>query len=154
MNKAYYGKVIKLVGLKGEIKIQTNMPESIYIGLNIFIDDIEYFVSKLRYHKKMPVVALDKINNIESSKSLLSHKVYIEMKNLLEEGEYLVSEIIGFKIISDKQIIGRVKEILFSNDAILVVDSETEKLIPFRKPFILEINKESKKIYVNLIEGM
>ena len=74
----------------------------------------------------------------------------------LDDNEILDSDLIKFKVIDSKEIIGNVIDIFYASGSnkILRVMFDREVLIPFNSPMIEKIDKNEKVIYVNLIEGM
>ena len=67
----------------------------------------------------------------------------------MEEGEYLISELIGLKVYDDENLIGEIKDVLLyeANDVFIVSDAENnERLIPNVKQFVKNIDIENKKV--------
>ncbi len=150
-------KTVKVIGLKGEIKLYPySTDSSIREGLNIYIDSKKYTIKSLRYQKRLPVVKLVDINSFEEAEVLINKEIFINKSDVeLEEGEYLITDLIGFEVYDGDKLIGVLKDIWteYTHD-IYVVDAGEEKYIPAVKEFIKQIDLANKKIVVELIEGL
>lgn len=74
-------------------------------------------------------------------------------KPKLEEGEFLLSELLGMKVVTeDGEVVGEVLDVMESPAHDLIV---TERgLIPMRKEFVKKVDKKKRQIIVNLPEGL
>lgn len=154
------GKVVKTVGLRGDLKIYPYAEEhSLREGIGLRIDETRYVIAKLYYAKRMPVVHLQGVESIEAAERLLEKKVFLQRSDVeLEEDEYLVIDLIGLRVRSDEgEQLGILEEILSpSNQDVYVVrnSSGEELLIPAVGEFIKDISLERGEIIVKLWEGM
>ncbi len=150
-------KTVKVIGLKGEIKVYPySQDSSIREGLTIYMDSKEYTIKFVRYQKKMPVIKLIGIDTYEAAEPLINKEIFIKKEDVeLEEGEYLIADLIGFDVYDGDKLLGVLKDIWteYTHD-IYVVDSGEEKYIPAVKEFVKEIDLANKRIIVNLIEGL
>ncbi len=150
-------KAVKVIGLKGEIKVYPYSPESsIRVGLTIYIDSKKYTITSMRYQKKLPVIKLLGIDTIEQAEPFINKELFINREDIvLDDGEYLITDLIGFDIYDNQTHIGVLKDIWteYAHD-IYVVDAGEEKYIPAVKEFVKEIDLANKRIIVNLIEGL
>jgi 16S rRNA processing protein RimM len=79
--------------------------------------------------------------------------VHKDWKPHLEEGEFLLSELLGMNVVTEAgEAIGEVLDIMESPAHDLLV---TERgLIPMRREFIKEVDKQKRQIVVNLPKGL
>ncbi len=160
MDKIYVGKIVNTHGIKGEIRILSDFQFKDKVfkkDKKLIIDNLEYIIRSYRHHKIFEMVTLNEYNNINDVLFLIGKKVYIDKDELeLDDNEILDSDLINFKVIDSKGIIGNVIDIFYASGSnkILRVMFDREVLIPFNSPMIEKIDKNEKVIYVNLIEGM
>lgn len=152
------GKLVKTVGLKGEIKLYPYSPEpSCYEGCQLFIGDKVYILEQFRMHKGMGFMTLQGLNRIEDVEELINLEVFMDRSDIeLDEDEYLIADLIGLVVQTpDGEVLGTVKDVLTSAGAdILVVQGESEILIPMVDEFIQTIDMDQQLITASLIEGM
>ena len=159
MEKVYIGKVIKPHGIKGEIRILSDFPykdKVFVIGNSIIINDREYLIKSYRVHKGYDMVTLDDYTDINDIMFLLKQDVDFDKSKLkLSDDQILDEELIDYDVVSNDGKIGKIKEIFkaSSNNKIIRVMFDREILIPLNSPIIKNIDKNNKRIYVELIEG-
>ncbi len=160
MEKVYIGKVVATHGIKGEIRIKSSFPfkdKVFYIGNNIIIDDNTYKIMSYRVHKKFDMVTLEGFNDINEVLFLMKKDVYVLKEQLdLDDDEILDEELMTYQVLTKDGRRGIIKEIFNAseNNKILRIDIGREVLIPINSPMIIEINKNEKKVVIELIEGM
>lgn len=158
MELVYIGKIVKPHGIKGEIRIKSNIDykeEVFKIGNQILIEDKEYKIKTYRRHKDYEMITLEGYNNINDILSLLKKKVYIN-RTYLDKKIVLDSDLLNYKVSINKEI-GTIKEIFLAsktNKIIRININNKEVLIPYNKEFIEKIDQENKIIYIKLIDGM
>ena len=126
------GKIINYFGIKGEVKI---------------ISDFEY-PDKV-FKKEMPYyIGKDKAKEVVKSHRLhKSYHVYVKREELeLKEDEYLLDELIGYKVYDKEILIGEVIDYVMSSSVLLKVKGKKEFYLPNIPEYIKKIDKESKKI--------
>ena len=117
-------------------------------------------ITGCKYKKNMPVLKFEEYDNINDIEPLKGTEIYVDRDNMvpLEEGEYFLSDVIGFDVISEEKKIGIIKDYIENEaDQIIFVvscDDGTEKMIPDFPEFINEVDLENGKMYVKLIKGM
>ena len=160
MDKIYIGKIVSTHGIKGELRILSDFEykDKIFIvGNKLIIDDKSYEIKSYRVHKNFDMVTLDDYKDINEVLFLLKKDVYFDKNNLfLEDNQILDEDLMKFKVVTKDGRTGIIKEIFMagSNNKILRVEFDREVLIPMNSPMIVEINKESEEVIVELIEGM
>ncbi|MBQ6497746.1 MAG: 16S rRNA processing protein RimM [Bacilli bacterium] len=160
MNKVYIGKIVSTHGIKGELKIKSDFSfkDKIFvIGNKLIIDNKDYEIKSYRVHKNFDMVTLDNYHDINEVLFLLKKDVYFDKDNLeLNDNEILDEDLIKYDILTNEGKKGIIKEIFMASPSnkILRVKFDHEVLIPINSPMIVKIDKENKKIIVELIEGM
>ncbi len=158
--KVYVGKVVSTHGIKGEIRILSDFlyKDKVFIPhMKILIGEKEYVISSYRHHKNFEMITLEGYSNINDVLFLLKKDVYVEEDALnLSDDEILDEELITYQVLTNNGKKGIIKEIFYASptNKILRVFFEKEVLIPFQKPFIVEVDKKNKIVLVELIEGM
>lgn len=156
MDYLYLGKIVNTHGIKGEIRIVSDFKykdqvfikgNSLYIGNN---KDKEV-INTYRVHKNYDMVTFDGINDINDVLKYKGKDVFINREEYKFEG-ILYEDLIGLEVYSDNKLIGTVTDIMKSTaHPILVIN---DKYIPYVDEFILNVDIESKRIDVKLIEGL
>ncbi len=162
------GKIVNTQGLRGEVRVisTTDFAEERYkkgTELAIFKDGeflIFVTVASHRRHKNFDLLTfegMNRIEDVEKYKECLL-KVAEEQLTELEDDEFYYHEIIGLEIVTDEgEVLGKVAEILSpgSNDVWVVKQKgKKELLIPFIEPVVYKVDKEEKKAYIHLLEGL
>ncbi len=159
------GKVLKPQGIKGEVKVEviTSFPEHFNDLAELYIEKENYEVLKIesrRVSKNFAFIKFLGFQSRDDAETLRNHYLYIPSENLysLEEDEFYYHQLIGLKVYSEENVyIGKILEIekYPVNDILVVKDSNNdEHLIPLVKDIIREIDVESQKVTIHLIEGL
>lgn len=160
------GQIVNTFGIKGQVKVVpfTNDIERFDELRKVYIvnrkNRKEVEIENVKYHKNMVLLkfkGLDKIEDVEIFKNC-----YLEIDRKdgkpLEEGEYYIIDLIGLDVYTDEGThLGKVDDIYNtgSNDIYVVKDELGKQiLLPYIDDVIKEINLESRKIIVHLIEGL
>ena len=160
MNKVYIGEIVSTHGIKGELKIKSNFnfKDKVFkVDNKLIIDNKEYVIRSYRVHKDFDMVTLDDYKDINEVLFLLKKDVYFDKEKLyLEDNEILDEDLIKYSVLTKDGKEGIIKEIFLASETnkILRVEFDHEVLIPLSSPMIVSIDKENKKIVVELIEGM
>ena len=162
MEKIKIGKIVNIVGLKGEVKVY-NYSDSIEIYEtieSIYVEDRLTVIENVRAQKNMVILKLEGADDRNAAEALRGKELYITEDDLpeLPEGQYYVRDLIGMSVTEeDGNLLGHVTDVL-QNTAqdIFEVESENGKklLIPKVDQFVLDIDAEKREITVRLIEGM
>lgn len=153
----YIGKIVNTHGIKGEIRILSDIDykkdifkigNTLYIGKN----KTPLIIKTYRVHKNFDMVTFNEINDINEVLKYKGENVYINKDEIKIDG-YFDEELIGLEVYTDK-LIGTVKDIRKGYQDLLVIEGKKEYLIPKIEPFINKIDIEDKKIYINSIEGL
>lgn len=161
------GKIVNTYGIKGAVKVysHTDFPEIRFKKNNSVIlcdehgnNKINLTIDKHFSSKGMEIVSFKEITNINDVLKYLNYEIHCQLTDLnLPNGQYFHFQLIGCKIIYNKQIIGEVIEVLNNNNHYnLRILKENGKTIlyPFIDKFLKCIDIDNKKIEIEPIEGM
>ena len=162
MEKILIGKIVNVVGLRGDVKVY-NYSDSIQIyeeTPEIFVGDKLTKIEKARLQKNMVDLKLEGINDRDAAERLRGTELYITEADLpeLPEGQFYVRDLIGMTVKEENgSVLGAVTDVI-QNTAqdIFEVEMENTKriMIPKVDQFVLDINGDSREITVRLIDGM
>lgn len=161
MEKIKIGKIVNVVGLKGEVKVY-NYSDSIdaYERADvIYVEDELLKVERVRMQKNMVVLKLGGIDDRDAAERARGKFLYITEDDLpdLPEGEYYVRDLIGMRVIEEGVVLGKVTDVI-QNTAQDIFEVERENggqvLIPRVDAFVLDIDMERRTIEVRLPEGL
>jgi 16S rRNA processing protein RimM len=162
----YLGKIAKKFSFKGEVLIylDTDEPElyenmeSVFVEFNKNL--VPFFIENSSLHKNDFLrVQFEDVDSEEEADSILNCDVYLPLSMLpkLEGNKFYFHEVIGFEI-EDKRL-GVFGKIVSINDTTAqplfeVVNGEVEMLIPMVDHFLVKIDRENKKVIMDLPEGL
>jgi len=164
--EGYYhiGQITKPHGLKGEVTVllQPDLPNdvsslsSVYLG----IDDnaVPYFIQDISLKGNKAIIRLEDVETLEDAQGISKHHLYLplDQRPVSKSGEFYNDEVIGFTVEESLEgRLGSVTEVLtISGQRLLSVKyNSKDLLIPVNAPFIKEIDKSNKIMYVTLPEG-
>ena len=156
MEKIYIGKIVNTFGIKGELKIVSKfeMPDRVFkVHNQIIIKDKNYEITGVRFHKNNYLVELNNIKDINDIEYLIGNEVYYAKEHLnLSDEEYLISELVNYKVISNNNEIGIITN--YDDNKINPLIRVNNKFYIPLKGFYEKIDKLNKKIYVKDISGL
>lgn len=151
------GKIVNTHGIKGELRIISDFRQKeavfkkdmkFYVGEN----KDEYIVNSYRHHKIFDMVIFKGITNINEVEFLKGRSVFVNIDDIKLKNEFLSYKLIGFDVIIDGKIIGKVTEIMNTpaNEVLRV----GKVLIPYVESFVENIDEENKQITIKNIGGL
>jgi 16S rRNA processing protein RimM len=162
----YLGKIAKKFSFKGEVLIylDTDEPElyenmeSVFVEFNKNL--VPFFIENSSLHKNDFLrVQFEDVDSEEEADSIIGCEVYLPLSMLpkLEGNKFYFHEVIGFEI-EDKRL-GVFGKIVSINDTTAqplfeVLNGEVEMLIPMIDQFLVKIDRENKKVVMDLPEGL
>lgn len=167
MQKINIGKVVNVVGLKGELKVyhysdyRERFEELDSIVLEKASNDTKrYSIEHVRYQDDIVTLKLEGINDRTEAEKYRNCEVYIteDQLRILPEDTYYLKDLKGMTCYDEtsNKVFGIVKEVL-QNSAqdIYVIKPEKGEdiLIPAVKEFVKDVNVNEKKITFTLIKG-
>nr|WP_294773576.1 ribosome maturation factor RimM [uncultured Flavobacterium sp.] len=162
----YLGKIAKKFSFKGEVLIylDTDEPElyenmeSVFVEFNK--DLIPFFIENSALHKNDFLrVKFEDVDTEEEADKMIGCEIYLPLNMLpkLEGNKFYFHEVIGFEI-EDKRL-GVFGKIVSINDTSAqplfeVVNGTVEILVPMIDQFLVKIDRENKKVLMDLPEGL
>ena len=153
MNKLYIGNVVGTHGIKGEIKISSDIEikDKVFVkNTKLYFENLneEYIIESVRFHKDNFLVLLKGFYNINDVLFLNRKKVYVNREEVLNSNEYIIDDLIGFEVICDDKIYGIIKDYEFNGSyATFLVEGEKNFYLPNVDSFVQNIDLESKRVY-------
>lgn len=162
MERVIIGTIVNTHGIKGELKVKSStdfIEERFKKGNIVYIDNhgstLEMKVKTMRIHKGLVLVSFEDnldINLVEKYKGCLLYA--LKDTNLLDEGEFYVSDLVDCEVFDQDKLIGKVIDVqLYDHHDVLVVQGKKKILIPYVEAFVKNEDIDNKRIDVNLIEG-
>lgn len=158
------GTITKAHGYKGELNVHldTDQPayyknlESVFIEKNGLL--VPFFLTKAQLHKKNHLRII--IEDFEDPNSLIGRDLYLPLSTLppLKGNKFYFHEVVGYKMVDDQNT--EIGEITFVRDTtsqdLFEVLNQSGKtiLVPIIDEWIIEVDRENKKIRMQLPEGL
>lgn len=160
------GKVLGSHNLKGEVKVISDLDNiEVLVGNKVILELVD---------SQQKLLTIKNINHLVANKWIFSFEEIknkqdtIEIRNAnikvrrdlvgIGEDEYLVSDIIGFKVydVKNDEYLGEVTELMdtAAHDIYVIESEDYETMIPDVDVFIKNIDFENRKMLVDTIEGM
>ena len=162
----YLGKIAKKFSFKGEVLIylDTDEPELYENMESVFVEYnknlVPFFIENSSFHKNDFLrVKFEDVDNEAEADAILNHEIYLPVSMLpkLEGNKFYFHEVIGFEI-EDKRlgIFGKIVSINDSSAQPLfeVINGNVEILVPMIDHFLVKIDRENKKVIMDLPEGL
>jgi 16S rRNA processing protein RimM len=162
----YLGKIAKKFSFKGEVLIylDTDEPElyenmeSVFVEFNKNL--VPFFIENSALHKNDFLrVQFEDVDSEEEADKLIGCEIYLPLNMLpkLEGNKFYFHEVIGFEI--EDQRLGVFGKIVSINDTSAqplfeVVNGSVEILVPMIDQFLVKIDRENKKVVMDLPEGL
>jgi 16S rRNA processing protein RimM len=162
----YLGKIAKKFSFKGEVLmyLDTDEPElyenmeSVFVEFNKNL--VPFFIENSSLHKNDFLrVKFEDVDDETEADSILNCDVYLPISMLpkLEGNKFYFHEVIGFEI--EDQRLGIFGKIVSINDTSAqplfeVINGNVEILVPMIDQFLVKIDRENKKVIMDLPEGL
>ncbi|MGX7106912.1 ribosome maturation factor RimM [Hutsoniella sourekii] len=170
MNHIRIARVVNTFGIRGELRLlaDTDFPEQRFEqGASVYLikdglPDQKLTVEQARANKGHYIISFQEIDNINQVESYKGGYLTIDsdQQEELAEGDYYYHQIIGLKVYTDEEeLLGTIKDILElgSNDVWVVKSHKPGRkdiLLPFIDDVIKEVDLETGKVQVELMEGL
>ena len=160
------GQIVNVKGLKGEVKVNSFTDDNTKFERipKVFLKRKEslkeYEIENVGYSKNQVIIKFKNVNTVEEAETLRNSYIVVdrEIFGELPEGVYYIADLIGLEVFTESnEYLGKVDDIFStgSNDVYVVKDElGKQKLLPGIDEVIKQIDLESGKIIVNLIEGL
>ena len=160
------GKILNFHGVHGEAKLGYSKNREQFLSniKTVYIQSEnqyeEFEVEKLRFTPKCAIIKLKGINSLNDIINYKGKIIFIEeetARELLEDDEYLIDELVGLDVYDGEKKVGAVVGV--SNNGasdLLSVKTLSKKisLVPFVKAIVLSVNIKDRKIQINNMEGL
>ena len=162
----YLGKIAKKFSFKGEVLIylDTDEPElyeemeSVFVEFNKNL--VPFFIENSNLHKgDFLRVKFEDVDTEEDADEIMGCEIYLPLNMLpkLTGNKFYFHEVIGFEI--EDQRLGVFVKIVYINDTSAqplfeVINGNIEILVPMIDQFLIKIDRENKKVIMNLPEGL
>ena len=160
MNYIYIGDIVNTHGIKGEVRIISHFKYKSFVftkGTFLYVgaSKIKLEIKSYRKHKifdMVTFVGLDDINDVLKYKG---EPVYIDRNEVKIDG-ILNEDLIDLDVYDNDSFIGKVTDILNNGvyDILVIEKDSTRNLVPNIKEFVKNIDLNTKKIEINMIEGL
>ena len=143
-----------LHGLKGYIKVKSFLenPKDLFNFDKYFINKVNFSSLQLKFNKKSFFICeLSGINSMEEAKNFVKADIFICRSSLpeIDEDEIYLNDLISFNVELDSGLcLGEfVKFYDFGGGPIIAVKHDNEeKMLPFSKNFIINIDRDLRLI--------
>jgi 16S rRNA processing protein RimM len=160
------GVISNTHGIRGEVKVfpTTDDPARFKKLKNVFLDTgkeyLELEIEQVKFFKQFVILKFkgyDTINDVEryKQKSLMVDR---EHAVKLKKNEYFIADLLGLSIYTENDDpLGTLTDVLQTgaNDVYVVkMEEQKEVLIPAIRECILEVDMETRRMKVHLLEGL
>lgn len=160
MDFVYLGKIVNTHGIKGEVRIlsDVNFKNKVFKkNFKLYIGEkkIEEVINTYRKHKNYDMVTFNGINDINDCLKYKGKNVYINKHDIDYDG-YFDEDLIGLNVYSKDKYIGDVYEIIKNSiyDILVIKNNNKKYMVPKIDEFIEKVDLENKNIYINEIKGL
>lgn len=159
MEKVYIGFVQGVHGLRGDLKIKNRFesPEKVFKnGNKIYLNKEEHTITNQKFYKGHYLVTIDNMKDINLVEKYIGYDVFFKREDLHEEeGDYIVDDLFGLKIVSNGKEYGHVDEILDNGTyKILSINYEKKYMIPLIDVYVKKVDLTEKTIEVADVESL
>ncbi|OIK87348.1 ribosome maturation factor RimM [Oenococcus oeni] len=163
MKELRIGRVINTHGIAGELKIDfnTDFPEQRFAkNSELLIAGEKLVVQSSRPFKQFWLIKFSDHENINLVEKYKGEDIFINERKepRLSEGEFLVSQIIGLKVIDEKgNSIGKIADSFHTgaNDVWTIKKSNgKEILIPYIDQVVKKVDLQTSTVTIELLEGL
>ncbi|WP_421763294.1 ribosome maturation factor RimM [Ekhidna sp.] len=158
------GEVIKTHGLNGEVSIslEVDFPNEYQNLESVFLEQqgklVPFFIDTLQINRDKALIKFEDIDSLDDAKAIVKSKLYLPLNSLpeLEPGQYYFHDLIGCMVFEGDAELGHIKEVIDLNgNQLLVVEAkEKEILIPLKDEILTHVDIPSKKVNVDLPDGL
>lgn len=151
------GRIVGWHGLRGHLKVAplTDFLERFHAGRRIWIRGSEHEILASSEHKGQVRIEIEGVHTPEEAEALRWEYLLVPDgdRPRLEEGEYLVEDLIGLQVIgTDGRQHGTVEEIV--PGVVHDLARVGEMLVPLAKQFVKSVNLQRREMLVELVYGM
>jgi 16S rRNA processing protein RimM len=149
------GQIVGAFGIRGQVKVNptTAFGSRFAKGNKIFVDGKEFVIEAVQWHKGRPLLTLPGVQTMSQAEALQWKYLEAEGAPELDEDEFLIDDLLGLKVVTDKGLeLGEVDDVeSYPAHEVLVVG---QVRIPLIKEFVKDIDFDNEIMTVSLIYGM
>lgn len=161
----YLGTIAKKFSFKGEVLIhlETDEPDAYLEMESVFVamgsELVPFFIEHAQWHGAYLRVKFEEVDAEKDAASLLGKKLYLPLEFLpeLEGDAFYYHEIVGFEVIDQHQNhLGHILEVMDNamQDLLRVQGPQGEILIPLVDDFIVELQRDTHQLHLQLPDGL
>lgn len=167
MKKDYIesGKFVGTHGVRGGLRVQSwcDTPEFLCQFKTLFLKEGETFksikVKSSKPHGNVVIMELEGVGTMDDAESLRGKVIYIERKALkLEEGQYLISDLIGADVFDADSgaSLGKISDVskTGANDVWHISYNGKEYLIPVIDDVVFSVDIDENKVIIRPLKGI
>ena len=160
------GQIVNGHGIKGQVKVYPytddidNLTNLKYVYLSESKDS-KIKILLCRVQKNMLLISFEGITTVEEAETLRNKYIYILRDELkpLQEDNYYIDDLLSMEVVDlkDNSILGKIVYVFNTgaNDIYEIETSNNEKIyLPAIKQVVKKVDIKSKKMYVELMEGL
>ena len=161
------GYTKKAHGAGGELKISIEEKymedffSNEFVFLNVQSKPLPFFIENIRRGKDL-IIKLEEIDTPRQAKELTSSEVFLREKDVNEkpvviDTEFTYQKLVGFQLFdSERGALGPIIEVQENKfqDLLVIKHEEREILVPIHDDLIESVDREAKKISLQLPEGL
>ncbi len=160
------GVISSTHGVRGEVKVfpTTDDVKRFKKLKNVILDTgrehLPLEVESVKFFKQFAILKFKGIDNINDIEKYKGKSLLVDRKNAvkLQKNEYFIADLMGLDVFTDDgEKFGTLREVLETgaND-VYIIDSlnHGEVLVPAIKQCILEVDMETRKMVIHLMEGL
>ncbi len=158
------GKITGTHGIHGEMRVQPwcDTPEDLLQYQTLYLDTAGYErleVVGMRVHKTMVILKAKGIDSIPKAEAFRERVVYLHRDDLdLDEGQYLVADLIGCKVFETKtgNPLGEITDVsqTGANDVWHITKDGKEYLIPAIPLVVDEVDIDGERVTITPLKGI
>ena len=158
MNLIYIGDLVNTHGIKGEVRILSEIEykEKVFVvGHHLFIgqNKEQVTINTYRTHKCFDMVTFNEFDDINDVLKFKGLKVYADKDEInLNSNELLLSDYLSLRCIYKSKTIGYIEDVINNNGYKLF--KINDKYVPMNENFIEKVDIENKTIYFKNLEGL
>lgn len=167
MKKEYIesGKFVGTHGVRGTLRVQPwcDSPDFLLAFKKVFLKEKEGFspikVKSSKVHGNVVLMDIENVTSIEDAEKLRNKVLYVSRKEIkLEEGQYLICDLLGCKVYDSKTnaLLGEISDVskTGANDVWHIKSGEKEYLIPVIPSVVEKVDTENEKIVITPLDGI
>jgi 16S rRNA processing protein RimM len=159
-------KILKPIGIRGELKIQllTDESERLLLLRSVWIGKkeqaaTEHKIFRVRQNAQQCVAAVQGIETVEAAEMLRDQFLFVPSDEIVppRTGRYFVDDVLGCEMATqDGRHVGTIVDILTlpANDLWVVRNGKNEVLIPAVKAIVKEVDVMQKRVVIDSPEGL